>query len=99
MEICPRCGLPKEACVCEGIAKAKQRIKVTTVKRKYGKIITTVTGIDPRDIDLKEVAKQLKSELACGGTVKNDQIELQGDHVRKTKEKLVDLGFPREAID
>ena len=37
-EICPKCGLPKELCVCETIAKEEQRIKVRSEKRKFGKI-------------------------------------------------------------
>jgi len=99
MEICPKCGLPKEACVCETIAKTKQKIKVTPVKRKYGKISTVISGIDPKDIDVKNLAKELKSELACGGTIKNNDIELQGDHIKKVKEKLISLGFSQEMIE
>ena len=46
MEICPKCGLPKQACVCEQIVKSSQKIKVTTEKKRYGKIVTVVTGFD-----------------------------------------------------
>ncbi len=98
MDICPRCGLPKQACVCKEIAKTEQRIKVETDKRRYGKIITLVTGLD-KEVDLKETAKKLKSELACGGTVKNNVIELQGDHRKKVKQALVKLGFPEDTIE
>ena len=38
MEICPKCGLPIQACVCGEISKNEQAIKVDTVKRKFGKI-------------------------------------------------------------
>jgi translation initiation factor 1 len=99
MEVCPKCGLPKEACVCETIAKAKQKIKVTTVKKRYGKISTLITGIDDKEIDLKNLAKNLKEEFACGGTIKNSVIELQGDHSRKVKEALINLGFSAETIE
>ena len=99
MEICPKCGLPKEACVCETIAKTKQKIKITPIKKKYGKISTIISGIDPKSIDIKNLAKDLKTELACGGTVKDDKIELQGDHVKKVKEKLISLGFSEESIE
>jgi translation initiation factor 1 len=98
MEICPKCGLPKQACVCEQMVKSLQRIKVTTDKKRYGKIVTIVTGFD-KGIDIKKIAKTLKNELACGGTYKNDSIELQGDHTRKIKEILVKLGFDEESID
>jgi translation initiation factor 1 len=99
MEVCPKCGLPKEACVCETIAKTKQKIKIATVKKRYGKIATLITGIDDKEIDLKQTAKSLKEEFACGGTIKNSVIELQGDHSRKVKEILVKLGFPAESIE
>jgi len=99
MEICPKCGLPKEACVCETIAKTKQKIKITPIKKKYGKISTIISGIDPKSIDIKNLAKELKTELACGGTVKDDNIELQGDHVKKVKERLISLGFSEESIE
>lgn len=97
MDICPKCGLPKEACVCEGIAKTEQKIKISVVKKRYGKIVTVITGIDP-DIDMKQVAKKLKTGLACGGTVKNSAIELQGEHRKKAQEILEELGFPAEAV-
>jgi translation initiation factor 1 len=98
MEICPKCGLPMQACVCEQIVKSSQRIKVTLDKKRYGKVVTVVTGFD-NGIDIKKIAKALKNELACGGTSKNDMIELQGDHSRKIKEILVKLGFNEESID
>mgnify|MGYP001593743685 FL=1 len=98
MEICPKCGLPKQACVCEQIVKSSQKIKVSTDKKRYGKIVTVVTGFDT-GIDIKNIAKALKNELACGGTYKNGVIELQGDHTKKIKEILVNLGFDKESID
>ncbi len=98
MEKCPKCGLPKQACVCEQIVKSSQKIKVSTDKKRYGKIVTVVTGFDT-GIDIKKIAKALKEELACGGTYKNGVIELQGDHTKKIKEILVHLGFDKESID
>ncbi|HLD37046.1 MAG TPA: stress response translation initiation inhibitor YciH [Candidatus Nanoarchaeia archaeon] len=98
MDICPKCGLPKQACVCENIAKSEQRIQVKTLKKKFGKIVTEVSGLS-REIDIKSVAKSLKSELACGGTSKNNVIELQGDHIKKVKPILVRLGFQQESIE
>jgi translation initiation factor 1 len=98
MDICPKCGLPLQACVCEEIAKTEQRIKIELDKRRYGKVITLVTGLS-KDVDIKNIAKNLKSELACGGTVKNGIIEMQGDHSKKVKPILVRLGFPEETIE
>mgnify|MGYP001607879111 CR=1 FL=1 len=98
MDICPKCGLPKQACVCDEIAKSTQRIKVYTVKRKFGKISTVVSGFD-KGIDIKSLAKTLKNELACGGTTRDNEIELQGNHSRKVKPILVSLGFDENSIE
>ena len=98
MEICPKCGLPQPACVCEQITKSSQRIRVTTDKKRYGKIVTVITGFDS-GIDVKKTAKALKNELACGGTGKDGLIELQGNHTKRVKSILVKLGFDEESID
>ena len=97
-EICATCGLPQELCVCETIAKETQKIIVKLVKKKFGKIYTVVQGIDSKEIDLKDLAKKLKSKFACGGTAKEGNIELQGDHKYKVREFLVQLGFTKESV-
>ena len=98
-EICSTCGLPKELCVCETIAKESQRIKVYSVKKKFGKIYTIVDGIDEKEIDIKDLTKRLKSKFACGGTSKQGRVELQGNHKANIKQFLVQMGFPPETID
>jgi len=98
MEICPKCGLPLEACVCEQIVKSAQRIRITTDKKRYGKIVTIVDGFDS-GVDIKKVAKSLKNKLACGGTFKDSTIELQGDHTGRIKELLIEEGFEEESIE
>ncbi len=90
-------GLPTESDVFEEIAKSEQHIKVTTDKRRYGKIITLVSGFS-RDMELKEIAKTLKEKLACGGTIKDGVIELQGNHKKQVKPILAKLGFPEDSI-
>lgn len=92
-ETCPKCGLPKPICVCETIAKESQRIRIYLIKKKFDKFSTIVEGLEEKSISIKDVAKRLKSDLACGGTVKNGRIELQGDHRQKTKESLARMGF------
>ncbi|RLF36542.1 MAG: stress response translation initiation inhibitor YciH [Thermoplasmata archaeon] len=98
-EICPKCGLPKELCVCETIAKESQRIKVYVVIKKFGKKYTVIEGIDSKEIDLKDLTKKLKTKFACGGTAKEGRIELQGDHKQKVKANLIQMGFSQETID
>lgn len=97
-EICSTCGLPKDLCVCETIAKEGQQIVIRTEKRCYGKATTLIEGINPKSIDLKDIMKKLKAKLACGGTVKKNIIELQGNHVQRIKKELVKLGFSEDSI-
>lgn len=98
MEICKKCGLPKELCVCGTITKESQKIKIILNKRRYGKMITVVEGLTS-DIDLKQLSKDLKHKLACGGTFKNGTIELQGNHRDRVKKVLVEFGFPEDRIE
>jgi translation initiation factor 1 len=99
MAVCEKCGLPDDLCVCEEIVKESMRIKITSDTRRFGKTTTILSGIDGKDIDLRDLAKQLKSKLACGGTVKDGNIELQGEHKERVKEILVTIGYSPESID
>jgi len=98
MTVCVTCGLPKELCVCESIAKETQTITVLLEKKKFGKIYTVISGCDDKEIDMDELAKKLKAKFACGGTIKEGRIELQGDHKLKVKDFLVAMGFAPETI-
>ena len=49
-------------------------------------------------MELKEIAKNLKEKLACGGTIKDRIIELQGNHKKQVRPILVKLGFPADSI-
>ena len=69
------------------------------VKKKFGKQFTMVEGIDTNEIDIKDVAKKLKNKFACGGTAKDGYIELQGNHLQKIQDALVEIGFPPETIE
>jgi len=92
-DICKVCGLPKEICVCEKIAREGQEIKITTEKRRYGKMVTVISGINSSDIDINSLGTDLKKCCACGGTIKDKKIELQGNHKEKARKRLEELGF------
>ena len=97
-DICEVCGLPKEICVCEDIAREQQKISIVLDKRRYGKMMTVVEGINPNDLDINALVSNLKSVCACGGTIKEGRIELQGDHRSKVKETLEKMGFVVEVL-
>jgi translation initiation factor 1 len=97
-EICTKCGLPKDLCVCQEIVKEAQKIVIKTERKRFRKYMTIMEGFDS-GTDLKSLSKQLKRKLACGGTVKGDTIELQGNHKVKVKEALVSMGYTEDQID
>lgn len=96
--VCTQCGLPPDLCVCEMIAREQQKIVVTIEKKKFGKKYTVVSGIG-KGANLHDILKTLKNKFACGGTMKEGKIELQGDHKSRIKAVFVDLGFPEETIE
>jgi translation initiation factor 1 len=97
-EVCPKCGLPKDLCICQTIAKEEERIRIYTEKKMYGKTVTIIEGIS-KAVDVKNILKELKTKLACGGTLKNNLIELQGDHKKRAKEILIKSGFQEDKIE
>ena len=94
--ICNVCGLPDELCICQEIAKEQQRAFISTHKRRYGKIVTKVEGLDDAAIDINKLAKLLKNKCAAGGTIKGRVIELQGDHKKKAANVLRGNGYKVE---
>jgi translation initiation factor 1 len=97
-EIDPITGLPKELSVWENITKQDQQIIVFVEKRKFGKQYTIIKGLNQKDIDLKDLTKKLKNKFACGGCFKSEMIELQGHHLNKIKDFLIDEGFASQTI-
>ncbi len=98
-EICARCGLPLDICVCETISKEQQRVKVHMETRKWKRPVTIVEGVDEKSFNLNDLMKKLKTVCACGGTCKSSAIILQGDHRDRVKQILLKMGFPEDNIE
>jgi len=81
--LCPECEKPVEQCVCKNELTPEGdgivRISLDTKGRK-GKGVTLIKGILLAPSDLKKLAKELKQKCGVGGAVKNECIEIQGDH-------------------
>ncbi|MEZ9041013.1 MULTISPECIES: stress response translation initiation inhibitor YciH [unclassified Vibrio] len=68
------------------------RIQKETKGRK-GKGVSVVTGLDLDDAPLKLMAAELKKVCGCGGSVKDGNIEIQGDARDKIKTHLEKKGY------
>jgi translation initiation factor 1 len=56
-----------------------------------GKAVSVVRGLPRRDLDA--VAKDLKKHCGSGGTVKDGDVEIQGDHREKIAARLTAQGY------
>jgi translation initiation factor 1 len=98
--ICNLCGNPIELCQCNIVRQELQEnIKILVDRRKWGRAVTIIQGLDAREISLPKLAKRLKNKLACGGTVKDGNIELQGEHMFDVRDLLIEQGFSKESIE
>jgi len=62
-------------------------------KGRGGKTVTLVKKLVLSEEDMKDLAKHLKQVCGSGGTIKDDMIEIQGEHREKIAEVLMKLGY------
>lgn len=73
---------------------AQQNLTVRREKKgRRGKTVTVISGFSLSDADLAALSKTLKTLCGAGGTAKEGEIEVQGDHREKVAEKLRELGY------
>lgn len=73
-------------------SKQDLRIQASRSGRK-GKTVTVISGFQQSPDSLEALLKQLKSQCGSGGTLKDQTIEIQGDHRPKLREILTQLGY------
>jgi translation initiation factor 1 len=72
--------------------RATQQLTVSTEERRYGKQMVVIDGFDEPE-GLEWFASVLKSALGTGGTVKEANIEIQGDYEERIPGLLTDRGY------
>ncbi|MEG3847352.1 translation initiation factor [Microcoleus sp. herbarium19] len=72
----------------------QQTLKVEASRKgRGGKTVTVISGFQGKPETLADLAKQLKAQCGTGGTVKENDIEIQGEHKQKLLEILTKLGY------
>ena len=99
VDICPKCSLPRDLCVCESLQQEEEKITIYIDKRKWGRAMTVVNFSNYKGANLKKICKKAKGYCASGGTVKGNLIEIQGDHRKKLKKFLQSMGYSEENIE
>jgi translation initiation factor 1 len=76
------------------VEPAKQTIRVVVdKKRRAGKTVSVASGFQHTADALAKLAGALKKKCGSGGTAREDEIEIQGDHVTKIADELRKLGY------
>lgn len=96
--ICPSCEKPLAACACrkkpaspvsaDGVIRVRRE-----VKGRGGKTVTVASGFQLDDNGLKQLAAELKRRCGTGGSVKDGEILIQGDHRESLLAELRQKGF------
>ncbi|MBO5251798.1 MAG: translation initiation factor [Bacteroidaceae bacterium] len=72
----------------ETLPKNQQKLRVSMEKKgRGGKTVTLIKGFIGSEDDLKELGKLLKTKCGIGGSVKDEEIIIQGDF----KQRIIDL--------
>lgn len=72
---------------------AKQNLRVWLDRLKGGRVATVVRGFVGSDDDLAALGKELKKSCGVGGTAKDGEIIIQGDHRDRVVELLTRGGY------
>jgi translation initiation factor 1 len=95
--ICPACGKPVAACACSRRAAIPAGDGIVRVRRETkgrgGKTVTVVTGLSLDAGGLAALGAELKRRCGTGGTAKDGEIQIQGDHVDLLLSELEKRGY------
>ena len=72
---------------------AVQKVRIHLDRKGGGRIISVVKGLNELDTTLLTIAKELKKSCGVGGSVKNGDILIQGNHRVKIQKILVQKGY------
>jgi len=90
-------NVDNSAALQRGVAEVppnQQNLKIEASRKgRGGKTVTVISGFQEKPETLATLAKQLKAQCGTGGTVKDNEIEIQGEHKQKLLEIITKLGY------
>ena len=95
---CERCGRLESECQCPPpepirLAPEKQTAVIAMEGRKNGKRVTVVRGLPAEGNDLPGLLAKLKLLCGAGGTLKDSEIEIQGEQLDRVRQVLPKIGY------
>jgi translation initiation factor 1 len=67
-------------------------------KRRRGKTVTVIGGLQHDPATFEELLRTLKKSCGAGGTFKDGEIEIQGDHREAISAFFLKLGYKVKAV-
>lgn len=93
--ICERCGALEGECQCPPplLPPGQQTARLRLEKRKRGKVVTVIAGLPAVGNNLPELLSRLKAACGAGGSLQEESLEIQGDHLLRAEQFLAQLGY------
>lgn len=80
----------------KSVDPGQQLLKVRLDKKQRGgKTVTLIEGLQMSDQEIEDMSRQLKTHCGGGGSAKNREIIIQGDHRDKIVQWLIKKGFSK----
>ena len=80
----------------ESLAPGEQLLKIVLDKKhRGGKVVSIITGFAMKENEIELLAKELKNFCGAGGSAKDNEIVIQGDHREKILQWLVKKGYSK----
>ena len=78
------------------LSPAEQKLTVVLDKKhRGGKVVSIIKGFSMKEDEIEVLAKKLKTFCGSGGSVKDNEIIIQGDHREKILQWLLKNGFSK----
>lgn len=80
----------------ETLSPSQQNLRIRLdAKQRAGKVVTLVQGFEGKEEDMEDLGRKLKSFCGTGGSVKDNEMIIQGDKRDKILQWLIKYGYSK----